>query len=81
MPGKSKPIIVTVSDEALSDIQRIADNLKAKGMNVDRVMSMTGVISGSSPPSRLPALKKISGVASVEEELSAELPPVDSKRQ
>lgn len=81
MPKKSKSIIVTVSDEALQDIQQLADSLGVKGMKVTRVMPLTGVIAGSAPASRVSALKKVDGVMSVEEEFVAELPPSDSKVQ
>jgi hypothetical protein len=70
--AKTKPIIVTISDDGLKDIQ---------GMRVSRVLPVTGVICGSSPSGKMPALRKVTGVSSVEEEASAELPPPDSKLQ
>ena len=81
MAAKSKPIIVTITDDGLKDIQKIARALKAKGMTVSRVMPVTGVIAGSSPSGKLSALKKVAGVSSVEEEAVAELPPPGSKLQ
>ena len=81
MAAKSKPIIVTITDDGLKDIQKIARALKAKGMTVSQVMPVTGVIAGSSPSAKLSALKKVPGVSSVEQEAVAELPPPDAKLQ
>ena len=72
---------MTVSDEAVKNINELADKLTKKGMKVDRVMPITGVIAGSAPPKKLPSLKKVAGVTSVEQEVSAELPPADSPVQ
>jgi uncharacterized protein YqgV (UPF0045/DUF77 family) len=81
VPKKLKPIIVTVTDNALKNIDQLASKLKSQGMKVDRVMPMTGVISGSFDVSKMSALKDLEGVMSVEEEVSAELPPPDSPVQ
>ena len=79
-PGNEKSVIVTVTDEMLPSIQRVADDLASRGLRVDRVMPMTGVISGSLSAD-LSELRGIEGVMSVEEELTAELPPADSDLQ
>lgn len=71
MAKEAKSIIVTVSDEALADIESLATRLKDHGMTVKRVLPVTGVISGSIAPSKLGTLRGVSGVSSVEEELSA----------
>jgi hypothetical protein len=81
MPKKYKPIIVTVSDEKLKNIYEVADELAAKGMKVDQVMPVTGVITGSSSSAKMSALKKVDGILSVEEEAVAYLPPPDSPVQ
>jgi hypothetical protein len=75
-----KSVIVTVTDEMLPSIQRVADDLSSRGLKVDRVMPMTGVISGSLSAD-LSDLDGIEGVMSVEEEATAELPPADSDLQ
>lgn len=80
--GKTQtPVVVTVSEASLKNIQEVAKRLAAKGMKVDRVMPVMGVISGSSPSSKMSTLKAVDGVASVEEELAAVLPPPDSTVQ
>lgn len=81
MAKNSKSIIVTVSDDALAKIERVASELGARGMEVERVLPVTGVITGSCTASKIPALGEIDGVTSVEEEASAELPPPDSSVQ
>lgn len=81
MSRKSQPIVVTVTDDALENIQKVADELSAKGMKVDRVMPRTGVITGSCASSKKAALEKVPGVMSVEDEAVAELPPPDSPLQ
>jgi hypothetical protein len=68
---ESKSVVVTVADHALDDIDGVAKRLKAHGMSVTRVMAKTGVISGSVHAAKLSSLKGVSGVESVEEELSA----------
>jgi hypothetical protein len=79
--AKTTAIIVTVSDDGMKDIDAIADRLSAKGMTVSRVLSGTGVITGSSAPATLASLKKIDGVLSVTKDSYAELPSPGSKRQ
>ena len=76
-----KPVIVTVSDRMLKDIHQLAERLGTKGMKVERVMPVTGVISGTLPSSKMSALRTIDGVESVEEEATAILPPPDSPVQ
>jgi hypothetical protein len=61
----SKRLVVTVSDEKLADIHAVAGELSERGLEVDRVLPVTGVITGSL------------GSGSVEEEAVTELPPPD----
>jgi predicted deacylase len=81
MAAKNKPIIVTVTDEALQAIDNVAESLQAQGMHIGRVLQSSGVISGSAPAAKMTALRKVKGVHSVEPELEATLPPPDSKLQ
>jgi hypothetical protein len=71
MSKKLKQIIVIITDNMLKDIHQVADQLASKGMKVDRVMPVTGVIAGSAPSTKIPALEKVEGVMSVEEEATA----------
>lgn len=72
MAEESRSVIVTVADDALVEIQSLADRLKVHGMTVKRVMPVTGVITGSVAASKVGTLRGVSGVGSVEEELSAD---------
>lgn len=81
MSTKSKSIIVTISDEKLPDIQQVAEQLSARGMKVDNVMPITGVISGSCSSNTISDLEGVDGVMSVEEEAISYLPPPDSEIQ
>lgn len=81
MVKKSKSVIVTVADDALNNINQLANRLGDEGMKVDRVMPVTGVIAGSCDASKVADLKKVDGVMSVEEEVVAQLPPQDSSVQ
>ena len=81
MSKKSKPIIVVVADDMLIRIRQVADQLTAEGMKVERVMPMTGVISGSYASTDMSSLEKVIGVMSVEEEATARLPSPDSTVQ
>jgi hypothetical protein len=81
VPKKRKPIIVTVADDALKNINELAAQLTAKGMKVDRVLPITGIISGSCASTKMGELENVDGVTSVEEEASAEIPPPGSTLQ
>jgi hypothetical protein len=81
VPSKRKPIIVTVADDALENIHELANKLATRGMRIDRVLPITGVISGSCPSGKVGELENIDGVTSVEEEASADLPPPDQSPQ
>jgi hypothetical protein len=72
---------VTVDDGHLADIGRIAQALRARGMEVDQVLDGLGIITGSAPADSRPALTGVEGVVSVDEELTHQLPPPDSAVQ
>lgn len=79
--AKIKSLIITVTDESLPRIEQLANRLGKKGLKVERVLPVTGVITGSCPEAKVPALKKESGVLGIEEENTAYLPPPDSAVQ
>ncbi|MEG3841242.1 hypothetical protein [Microcoleus sp. herbarium14] len=59
-------IIVTVDDENLPVIESVVAGLQSAGMNVDRVMPVTGIITGEVSRSKLEGLRSVPGVAGVE---------------
>jgi len=77
----AQSIIVTISDEMLGEINQVADDLAARGMDVHRVMPVTGVITGAYDPAQVSKLARVKGVLSVENEAVARLPRFDSSVQ
>lgn len=59
-------VIVTVDEQHLAEIQTVASALQSAGMQVEQVLSSTGIITGKVPLSGIPALKSIAGVVDVE---------------
>ncbi|UOY02313.1 hypothetical protein [Blastococcus sp. PRF04-17] len=72
---------VTVDDGHLPAIDQVAEALRARGMEVAQVLDGLGIITGSAPAESRSALTDVEGVASVDEELSYQLPPPDAPVQ
>jgi hypothetical protein len=72
---------VTVDDGHLSVIDAVVAHLRAQGMEVDQVLEGLGVITGSAPSEVRASLTAVEGVASVDEELTHQLPPPDAPVQ
>jgi hypothetical protein len=73
MSNQMKPVIVTVTDDKLESIYQVAELLATKGLQVDEVFPLTGVIVGNSSLENIPALEQIDGVMGCEEEATAQL--------
>ncbi len=76
-----KSVIVTVTDEAMGNIENLAKQLGNSGMKVNHVLHSTGVITGICSAAKMASLQKIKGVMSIEEEIILNLPPPDSPLQ
>ena len=61
-------ISVCVDDDHLSQIEKISQQLRSSGMNVEQVLSTIGVVSGSIQPDKLNNLYQIEGVNNIEPE-------------
>jgi hypothetical protein len=61
-------ITVTVRDDQLAHIDELAERLGAAGMQIDQVLHLLGVITGSVPHSQRDALAAVPGVVAVEDE-------------
>ncbi|NOJ59486.1 ketohydroxyglutarate aldolase [Arthrobacter sp. 260] len=72
---------VTVQDSHRSEIQDVAERLRARGLEVDRVLEAVGMITGSAPEDRQAELEAVDGVSSVDGEVRFLLPPPDSDIQ
>ena len=74
-------VSVTVDDGHLRAIDKVAEALRAQGMEVAQVLDGLGIITGSAPEASRSALTAVEGVASVDEELTHRLPPPDAPVQ
>ena len=72
-------ISVTVDDGHA--IEEVVAGLRARGMEIAQVLDGIGVITGSAPDDVRPALAAVEGVASVDEQLTHQLPPPDAPVQ
>lgn len=73
MAVQRESVIVTVNDEGIDRIDEVARHLQEAGLKVDRVLPITGVITGSCPPSAQGPLSAVRGVSAVENEVKAHL--------
>ncbi|WP_026531511.1 hypothetical protein [Arthrobacter sp. H41] len=74
-------LTVTVKETHRSAIDDVAGQLRSCGMNIDRVLGVLGMITGSAPENCRSALEAVEGVAAVDEELPYQLPPPGSDIQ
>jgi len=74
-------VTITVDDTHLDRIEEVAAHLRSSGMQVDQVLNEIGVISGSVPDDRRQLLKTVTGVQSVEDTATVQLPPPESPVQ
>jgi hypothetical protein len=74
-------VLVTVTDESLKDIQKVATALRDAGLTVDHVMELVGTIAGSIDRGKVTDLSKIPGVAAVEPAKKFQIAPPDSDVQ
>ncbi len=74
-------VTVTVDDDHLNKIEQVAAELRGNGMQVDQVLNEVGVISGSVPDDRRRVLGTVTGVGSIEDATTFQLPPPDSPVQ
>ena len=59
-------ISVSVDDEYLDKILEVAADLQAAGVNVENIMPILGVITGSVESTQIDTLSKVNGVNAVE---------------
>lgn len=63
---KTVNISVSVNDEYVDKILEVSTNLQAAGMNVENIMPILGVITGSVESTQIDALSQVEGVNAVE---------------
>jgi hypothetical protein len=62
-------------------MSEVTSRLKTAGVKVDQVMDALGTITGSADLSKLPALRRVRGVATVEEARETQIAPPESEVQ
>lgn len=62
----SAKVVITVNEGSLATIEAVAEALRGAGMNVENVLSTTGMITGNVPKAHLAKLSGVRGVAAVE---------------
>ena len=72
---KTKPYIVVISDEGLEDINRIAAQMAKIGFSVNRVLPISGIVSGQCTVEIAKEVVNLDGVDAVEEEAVARIDP------
>ena len=79
MKEKIRSVVVIVSDDGLSYIESLADQLRKMGFDINRVLPVTGIITGVCAKSMFQDIANLDGVEGVEEEQIATLPPNSSQ--
>ena len=67
--------VVTVDDRAVDRIAEVAAALRACGMRVERVLPLTGIITGQCQAGLASRLQGVAGVHSVEPDEPVGIPP------
>ena len=76
-----RPVSVSVDDDHLASIGAVVQALEAQGLQVDQVLDGLGIVSGSVEDARRTQLSSVPGVASVDGQLTYQLPPPDAAVQ
>ena len=74
-------VSVTVDDGHRDSLDGVVESLRASGMEVEQVLGTLGMVTGSAPADALDTLRGVEGVASVDEQLTYQLPPPNSPIQ
>jgi hypothetical protein len=74
-------VSVTVGDGHRESLDGVVESLRASGLEVEQVLGTLGIVTGSAPADALDALRGLEGVASVDEQLTHQLPPPDAEVQ
>ncbi|MCW2683392.1 MAG: uncharacterized protein JWP33_1305 [Blastococcus sp.] len=74
-------VSVTVGDGHRQSLDGVVESLRASGLEVEQVLGTLGIVTGSAPAEALDVLRGVEGVASVDEQLTHQLPPPDAQVQ
>jgi hypothetical protein len=76
-----RDVTVTVADSHAGDVGAVAQRLELAGMQVEQVLTVLGIITGSVDETRATALEAVEGVAAIEQQTGFQLPPPDAEVQ
>lgn len=71
-------VVVTVNDDALSDVKAVVRRLEDSGLAVDHVLDFIGQVTGHCEDRAIDALREVKGVDAVEISRKIQLPPFGS---
>jgi hypothetical protein len=74
-------ISISVDDAHLSEMEKISQNLRSSGVNVEQTLPSIGIINGSIDPDLVNSLYQIEGVQQVEQQGTYQLAPPSSDIQ
>ena len=74
-------VTVTVAATHSGELDALAGRLAQAGMDVEQVLTVLGIITGSVEDEQLAALRRLAGVSAVEEQTRVALPPPDADVQ
>lgn len=72
---------VAVSSDYLSRFSDVVERCRVAGLEVEQVLPMIGVITGTVDAQKLAQIQKVEGVNAVEEQTEYQLPPPESDLQ
>jgi methylmalonyl-CoA mutase cobalamin-binding subunit len=75
------PVIVSIHDRYLTEIDSVVARCRRAGLRVTRVLRVVGVLNGTILPVGLTRLERVEGVAKVEQERQVQLPSPDEDVQ
>ena len=76
-----RQVTVTVADSHAGEVDDLARRLAQAGMQVEQVLSVLGIVTGSLEDAQLAAVRRLPGVGAVEQQTTYRLPPPDAEVQ
>jgi precorrin-6B methylase 2 len=76
-----RDVTVTVADSHRTDPDAVARRLELAGMQVEQILTVVGIITGSVAEEQIAALEAVEGVAAIERQTGFQLPPPDAEVQ
>lgn len=74
-------VSLLVDENNLHRITDVIKHAKGAGLEVDQVLEQSGVVTGSMDHEKVESLRKIRGIASVEEDRKLQIAPPESELQ